>query len=78
VKAREAAMFDDLPHNLKTAHGLGMTTVLVACGPIDHPEHHAIAGWAELPSHIHHRTDALADFLAEIGKNRTTFSESAA
>ena len=59
--------FDDLPHNLRTAHGLGMTTVLVACGDTDHPEHRAIAGWAELPSHIHHRTDALAPFLAAIG-----------
>ena len=62
-----AAMFDDLPHNLRTAHGLGMTTVLVACGHTDHPEHRAIAGWGELPSHIHHRTDALAPFLASIG-----------
>ncbi len=85
VDAREAAMFDDLPHNLETAHRLGMTTVLVACGfPIDHPEHHAIAGWAELPSHIHHKTDALADFLARIAKERAetnqdpTVTESAA
>jgi putative hydrolase of the HAD superfamily len=62
-----AAMFDDLPHNLRTAHDLGMTTVLVACGETDHPEHRAIAGWGELPSHIHHRTDALAPFLAAIG-----------
>jgi putative hydrolase of the HAD superfamily len=70
VEAREAAMFDDLPHNLETAHRLGMTTVLVACGPIDHPEHRAIAGWAELPPHIHHCTNTLADFLADIGRNR--------
>ena len=27
VVAKSAAMFDDLPHNLKTAHELGMTTV---------------------------------------------------
>ena len=39
-----------LPHNLRTAHTLGMTTVLVACGQTDHPEHRAIAGWGELPS----------------------------
>ena len=63
-------MFDDLPHNLRTAHTLGMTTVLVVCGHTDHPEHRAIAGWGELPSHIHHRTDALAPFLAEIGAAR--------
>ncbi len=59
-------MFDDLPHNLETAHALGMTTVLVH-GLTDHPEHQAIAGWTELPAHIHHRTDALAPFLAAIG-----------
>jgi putative hydrolase of the HAD superfamily len=61
-----AAMFDDLPHNLETAHMLGMTTVLVD-GLTDHPEHQAIAGWTELPAHIHHRTDALAPFLAAVG-----------
>jgi putative hydrolase of the HAD superfamily len=59
-------MFDDLPHNLETAHRLGMTTVLVD-GMTDHPEHQAIAGWTELPAHIHHRTDALAPFLAAVG-----------
>jgi putative hydrolase of the HAD superfamily len=67
ITPRAAAMFDDLPHNLETAHALGMTTVLVACGPTDHPEHQAIAGWAELPAHIHHRTDALAPFLNSVG-----------
>jgi putative hydrolase of the HAD superfamily len=67
IRAHEAAMFDDLPHNLATAHGLGMTTVLVACGATDHPEHRAIAGWGRPPAFIHHRTDALAPFLAGIG-----------
>ena len=67
VTAVNAAMFDDLPHNLEPAHALGMTTVLVACGTTDHPEHQAIAGWTALPDHIHHRTEALAPFLAEIG-----------
>ena len=43
-----------------------MTTVLVH-GLTDHPEHQAMAGWTELPAHIHHRTEALAPFLAEIG-----------
>ena len=66
VVARQAAMFDDLPHNLETAHQIGMTTVLVQ-GLTDHPEHQAIAAWTELPAHIHHRTDALAPFLAAIG-----------
>ena len=26
-----------------------------------------MAGWAGLPDHIHHRTEALAPFLAEVG-----------
>jgi putative hydrolase of the HAD superfamily len=66
IVPHRAAMFDDLPHNLETAHALGMTTVLVQ-GLTDHPEHQAMAGWTELPAHIHHRTDALAPFLAAIG-----------
>lgn len=66
VVLHHAAMFDDLPHNLETAHRLGMTTVLVD-GMTDHPEHQAIASWTELPAHIHHRTDALAPFLAAVG-----------
>jgi putative hydrolase of the HAD superfamily len=43
-----------------------MTTVLVH-GLTEHPEHQAIASWSEPPAHIHHRTNALASFLAEIG-----------
>jgi putative hydrolase of the HAD superfamily len=60
-----AAMFDDLPHNLETAHALGMTTILVH-GLTEHPEHQAMTGWTELPAHIHHRTEALPSFLTSI------------
>ncbi|MGH6736940.1 MAG: pyrimidine 5'-nucleotidase [Methyloceanibacter sp.] len=67
IAAPRAAMFDDLPHNLETAHTLGMTTVLVDCRSTDRPEHQTSAGWTELPAHIHHRTEALAPFLAAIG-----------
>ncbi|MGV1014269.1 MAG: pyrimidine 5'-nucleotidase [Methyloceanibacter sp.] len=67
VAPHRAAMFDDLPANLETAHALGMTTVLVECSLTEHPQHRAVAGWTELPVHIHHRTDALATFLAGIG-----------
>jgi putative hydrolase of the HAD superfamily len=66
VAPHRAAMFDDLPHNLQTAHALGMTTVLVD-GVTEHPEHQAIGAWTELPPHIQHRTAALAPFLASIG-----------
>jgi putative hydrolase of the HAD superfamily len=58
-------MFDDLPHNLATAHAIGMTTVLVDCRSA-RPEHQASAGWTELPDHIHHRTERLAPFLDAI------------
>jgi putative hydrolase of the HAD superfamily len=67
IVARTAAMFDDLPHNLETAHALGMTTVLVDCRLTERPEHQASAGWSALPAHIHHRTETLVPFLAEIG-----------
>ncbi|MGH6866579.1 MAG: pyrimidine 5'-nucleotidase [Methyloceanibacter sp.] len=67
VAASCAAMFDDLPHNLETAHAIGMTTVLVDCRTTDRPEHQASAGWAELPDHIHHRTEDLPAFLAAVG-----------
>jgi putative hydrolase of the HAD superfamily len=67
LAARASAMFDDLPQNLAPAHALGMTTVLVASGFTDHPEHQAMAGWVGLPTHIHHRTEALAPFLLEVG-----------
>jgi putative hydrolase of the HAD superfamily len=74
VVPRQAAMFDDLPHNLETAHLIGMTTVLVQ-GLTDHPEHQAIASWTELPAHVHHRTDALAPFLAAIVTSRAQPAE---
>jgi len=67
VAPTSAAMFDDLAHNLEAAHALGMTTVLVDCRSTQRPEHQASAGWTELPVHIHHRTEALAPFLAAIG-----------
>ncbi|WP_069440505.1 pyrimidine 5'-nucleotidase [Methyloceanibacter superfactus] len=67
VAPASAAMFDDLAHNLEAAHALGMTTVLVDCRTTQRPEHQASADWTELPAHIHHRTEALAPFLAAIG-----------
>ncbi|HZP10098.1 pyrimidine 5'-nucleotidase [Methyloceanibacter sp.] len=75
VTPAEGAMFDDLPHNLKTAHELGMTTVLVH-GLTEHPEHQAIASWTGLPAHIHHRTDALAPFLGAIAASLVKRSDS--
>jgi putative hydrolase of the HAD superfamily len=64
VEARSAAMFEDLPHNLSVPHQLGMTTVLVHSGYMDHPSQQAIAGWRELPEYIHYLTSDLTAFLA--------------
>ena len=66
VRAEEAAMFEDLPHNLEAPHGLGMATVLVRSAYYDHPAQRDIDDWPELPDHIHHMTDDLAGFLRQI------------
>ncbi len=66
VRAREAAMFEDLPHNLEAPHALGMLTVLVhSCYP-DHPIQQSIAAWERPPPHVHHMTQDLAGFLDTI------------
>lgn len=67
VAAGEAAMFEDLPHNLEAPHALGMTTVLVHSSYFDHPIQHEIAGWETPPAHVHHMTEDLTGFLAEVG-----------
>lgn len=66
VVPSRAAMFDDLPANLETAHAVGMTTVLVDCSLTEHPQHRAVNGWTDLPAHVHYRTGALASFLAGV------------
>jgi putative hydrolase of the HAD superfamily len=67
IAAPHTTMFDDLPHNLETAHAIGMTTVWIDCRATNRPEHLTETDWTELPAHIHHRTEALAPFLAAIG-----------
>lgn len=56
-----AAMFEDLPRNLKPAVDLGMTGVWVR-----HPETQLFEG--EDTSHCHYVTDDLTAWLAESGK----------
>lgn len=72
IKAHEAAMFEDLAHNLEAAHALGMTTVLVASDAdwfADEPEAKRPARpGEEKPEHVHHVTDDLAAFLAAARK----------
>lgn len=66
VIPNHAAMFEDMPHNLVAPHQLGMTTVLVHSNYIDHPAQLKIRNWSEPPSHIHHMTEDLAQFLSRI------------
>jgi len=66
IEAARAAIFDDLPHNLETAHAIGMTTIWIDCRAAGRPEHQG-TDWATLPTHIHHCTEALAPFLTAIG-----------
>ena len=65
VDPTQAAMFEDMPHNLEAAHALGMTTVLVHSSYIDHPIQLAIRQWTQPPDHIHHMTENLCGFLEE-------------
>ena len=63
VSPSNAAMFEDLPHNLEMAHTLGMKTILVMSGYMDHPAQKNITSWRELPAHVNFMTDDLAAFL---------------
>lgn len=72
VAAREAAMFEDMPHNLKTPHALGMVTVLVHSDTYDHPIQREIKQWVEPPEHVHHMTDDLPGFLQDLHHTLTT------
>jgi len=66
VAAGEAAMFEDMPHNLEAPHALGMTTVLVHSSYDDHPVQKKIKTWQEPPEHVHHMTEDLRAFLDEL------------
>jgi putative hydrolase of the HAD superfamily len=56
-----AVMFEDMAHNLKPAHALGMTTVWLNNGS---RWSHQGPGFSEAErGHIHHEIDDLADFL---------------
>ncbi|MGF1650825.1 MAG: pyrimidine 5'-nucleotidase [Hyphomicrobiaceae bacterium] len=72
VDPERSAMFEDMPHNLKPAHALGMTTVLVHSSYFDHPIQNQIKSWTKPPAHIHHMTENLRDFLAAVNSDRAT------
>src|SRR5581483_3379787 len=63
VAPAQAAMFEDMPHNLEVAASLGMTTVLVHSDYIDHPAQLKVREWRELPNHVHYLTRDLTSFL---------------
>ena len=66
VLPSEAAMFEDMPHNLEAPHALGMTTVLVRSDYMDHPVQLEMKKWTALPPYIHFETDNLAGFLSHV------------
>ena len=59
-------MFEDLPHNLKEPHSLGMTTVLVESSFYDHPAQRALKKSGVQPDYIHQLTDDLTGFLKSL------------
>jgi putative hydrolase of the HAD superfamily len=76
VKARDAAMFEDMPQNLEVPHILGMRTVLVESLESDHPSVLALRDLPGLPDHIHFKTDDLPGFLSEVRAEPLQHSQS--
>jgi putative hydrolase of the HAD superfamily len=58
---RRAIMLDDMVHNLKPAHEMGMRTVWVRTD--ESVERHKVVGGGN--DHIHHETDDLVHFLQQ-------------
>lgn len=65
----ESVFFEDSVRNLKTAHEMGFTTVLVRAkaGPRD--EESAAPG--EHPDHVHYAVDCLSTFLGDVRVRET-------
>ncbi|WP_323762003.1 pyrimidine 5'-nucleotidase [Maricaulis sp.] len=64
LPAHEAVFFEDSLRNLKTAHAMGFTTVLVRAKAGTRSEDVAMAD--EHPDHIHHAIDCLPTFLGDV------------
>lgn len=60
----QSVFFEDSVRNLKTAHELGFTTVLVRAKEGDRDEESA--GPGEHPDHVHYAVDCLSTFLGDI------------
>ncbi|MEL6747243.1 MAG: HAD-IA family hydrolase, partial [Pseudomonadota bacterium] len=66
IQPERAAMFEDLPHNLVTAHELGMATVLVSSDYDDHPSQAQVRVHDAAPDHIQHVTNDIERFVREL------------
>lgn len=60
----QSVFFEDSVRNLKTAHEMGFTTVLVRAK--DGARDEESAGPGEHPEHVHYAVDCLATFLGEV------------
>ncbi len=72
IAPKSAAMFEDIAHNLKVPHALGMTTVLITSPDNDDASH--LKG-ADDHLHVGHQTDDITAFLADIVNHRATQSK---
>jgi putative hydrolase of the HAD superfamily len=71
IAPQSAAMFEDMPQNLEAPHDLGMTTVLVrSTADYDNIVQRKIRAWTQVPDHVHHMTDDLAEFVGRLGADR--------
>ncbi len=68
MEGKDAAMFEDLPHNLEAAHAQGMKTVLVRSHYLDHPSQKQLEARSDLPVFIDFETEDLTTFLSAIVK----------
>lgn len=69
IPAAQSVFFEDSVRNLKTAHEMGFTTVLVRAkeGPKDEES----AGPDEHPDHVHYAVDCLSTFLGDARVKRS-------
>ncbi len=69
VRAKSAAMFEDLAHNLEAPHALGMTTVLVCSDAewlANEPVEKRPARLGDTAEHVHYSTTDLTAFLGRV------------
>ena len=71
IKPQKSAMFEDIARNLQVPHEMGMVTVLIKDEDnYDGAMINHLDGDATKADYIHHTTDNLAGFLADINQNQ--------